>query len=159
MIDRSGKRVSMRGYLRAVGIVTICGIASVSIRAQESKRCDSSCINSVKSLISDSRLANGQSGYFSSWSEKAAHRLGDRVTVGIIKVFRKSALKKPQSIKIILPVIREAFSYPELIVREEDRTPGVSLTFLRNLEDNVQDDSLKKEISELIRFIQQKTEH
>ncbi len=137
-------------------ILIICMGSIVSISAQQSNECDKRCLDSVRYLLSDSKLAGGQP-YFSTWSEKAAHRLGDGVTVGILKIYRKRDLTKPQTIRIFLPVIRESFLYPDIIERQEDKKAEVSLTFLRELENEVKDDLLRRDISELRKLILEKT--
>ena len=145
----------MRKYLSVLGWLLLIGCMT-SIPAQQDKQCDKNCIASIKFLISDSKLAGGQP-YFSSWSEKGAHRLGDRVAVGILKIYKKSELAKSKNIKIILPVIRESFLYPNLIENEADKVPDVSLSLLRDFESNVKNASLKEEITKSINLILEKT--
>jgi hypothetical protein len=91
-------------------------------------------------------------------TERNINRLGDKVSIAILKMFGERELQDPQRIRNILPIIRKAFTYPKLISVAEDRKPKVTLFFLSRLQTDTKDAGLKKDISQLIDFIKQKTE-
>jgi hypothetical protein len=91
------------------------------------------------------------------FSEKQVNRLGDRVSIALIKILNEQDMRNPQKIREILPLIRTAFLAPQIIAAPEDKKPAVTLLLLNYLETNVQDGLLKKEIVDLADFIKEKT--
>jgi hypothetical protein len=91
-------------------------------------------------------------------SEKQNERLGDRAAIATLKLFDEADLTRPETIRKLLPVLRESFSYPQLISIAEDRRPAVTLFLLHYLERNAPDPALKKEITAVEVFIKAKTE-
>jgi len=91
-------------------------------------------------------------------SEKQNERLGDRAAIATLKLFDEADLTRPETIRKLLPVLRESFSYPQLISIAEDRRPAVTLFLLHYLERNDPDPALKKEITAVEVFIKAKTE-
>ncbi len=89
--------------------------------------------------------------------EKQLHRMGDRVAVALIKVLSDEDLGNPQTIRRSLSVVREAFAYPQLISLPEDKEPRVTLFFLSSVLEKTHDQSLKEDISQTRRFIEQET--
>lgn len=75
-------------------------------------------------------------GVYTSTEERHLPRLGDRVGIALAKIYTHDELKQPQTVKLILPVIEEAFSQPASILRDEDREPRVTLLLLIFLESN-----------------------
>jgi len=91
-------------------------------------------------------------------SEKQNERLGDRTAIATLKLFDEADLTRPETIRKLLPVLRDSFSYPQLISIAEDRRPAVTLFLLHYLERNAPDPALKKEITAVEVFIKAKTE-
>jgi len=91
-------------------------------------------------------------------SEKQNERLGDRAAIATLKLFDEADLTRPETIRKLLPVLRDSFSYPQLISIAEDRRPAVTLFLLHYLERNAPDPALKKEITAVEVFIKAKTE-
>ena len=113
---------------------------------------DPSSVAVVRSLLS---LPPGTSF---GVSEKQNERLGDRAAIATLKLFDEADLTRPETIRKLLPVLRESFSYPQLISIAEDRRPAVTLFLLHYLERNAPDPALKKEITAVEVFIKAKTE-
>jgi len=90
--------------------------------------------------------------------EKQNERLGDRAAIATLKLFDEADLTRPETIRKLLPVLRDSFSYPQLISIAEDRRPAVTLFLLHYLERNAPDPALKKEITAVEVFIKAKTE-
>ena len=91
-------------------------------------------------------------------SEKQNERLGDRAAIATLKLFDEADLTRPETIRKLLPVLRDSFSYPQLISIAEDRRPAVTLFLLHYLERNAPDPALKKEITAVEVFIKARTE-
>jgi hypothetical protein len=91
------------------------------------------------------------------FGEKQLNRLGDRVSVALVKILSEEDMKNAQEIRKILPLIRGAFLAPQIITIPEDRKPAVTLLLLSKLEATAQDEILKKEILDLKDFVREKT--
>ena len=83
-------------------------------------------------------------------------RLGDAVSVAVLKAFSPSELADPATVRSILPVIALAFERPDLISRDEDREPRVTEFFLTHLESDANDVALKAEIARVREAIREK---
>jgi len=79
-------------------------------------------------------------------------RLGDKVSVALLKSFDESALTDPHNVEEFLPLIREAFSQPQFISLDVDKRPSVTLLLLRYLESKVDDSKVKHDVEETISF-------
>ena len=111
---------------------------------------DDPSVRAVKTLLQQ------PSGFSSGFSEKQENRLGDRVSVALLKIFSQEELRDPQNIRKFLPVIRSSFLNPKLIPAAY-RKPKVTLPLLARLEGQVDDAKLKSDITELMQFIREQT--
>src|SRR5882724_6472620 len=93
-------------------------------------------------------LLQQPSGFSSGFSEKQSDRLGDRVSIALLKIFKNNELEDPENIRRFLPIIRSAFLYPTLVPAQH-RKPKVTLPLLARLERKVTDVELKHQISEV----------
>jgi hypothetical protein len=116
--------------------------------AQQS-RCNGNCVQTVRGLLDASYR-----GFSTGWTEKQNHRLGDRVGVAIQQIYKGRSLYSADHIRTFLPVIEEAFKYPNLIENPEDKTPNVSLALLLRLRNRVKDHFLNMEITKTLNAIQ-----
>jgi hypothetical protein len=91
------------------------------------------------------------------FAEREVSRLGDRVSIALLKVLGEEELSSPQKIRTFLPLIRSAFLSPELISIAEDREPKVTVFLLKHLESEAKDPRLKEELTQLIRYVKEKT--
>ncbi len=87
--------------------------------------------------------------------QKYIPRLGDRVSIALLKILNEQDLEDPQTVRRFLPIIREAFDSPHFISIQEDREPKVTLFLLKHLEANLPE--LKQDILQTMGFIQEKT--
>ena len=110
--------------------------------AQEKK--DDYSIPVVKNLLQQPE------GFSTGFSDKQLDRLGDRISIALIKIFSEQELKDPQRIRKVLPLIRQAFNAPNVISVAEDKSPKVTMLLLRFWLSEVADTSLKNDISQLI---------
>jgi len=101
-------------------------------------------------------LLQQPSGFSSGFSEKQSDRLGDRVSIALLKIFNGNELEDPQNIRRFLPIIRSSFLYPNLIPTQY-RKPKVTLPLLARLERRVADVKLKSEISAVAGFVKEQT--
>jgi hypothetical protein len=101
-------------------------------------------------------LLQQPSGFSSGFSEKTSARLGDRVSVALLKIFKNNELEDPDNIRRFLPIIRSAFLYPTLVPAQY-RKPKVTLPLLARLERKVTDVELKRQLSEVATFVTEQT--
>lgn len=106
----------------------------------------------VKESVKNPDLALGF-----SVTEKHVNRLGDRVSIALLKIYDAGELKDPQNIKNYLPIVRAAFVSPRIVRLAEDRKPKVTLFLLTYLGREVRDANLKTQISEAVRYIKEQT--
>ena len=92
-----------------------------------------------------------------SFREKYVSRLGDRVSIALLKILDDGDFKDPRTLRAALRLVRQSFMYPNLISIIQDKKPKITLFLLNNLNGNTGDASLKGEISALIKFVKEKT--
>jgi hypothetical protein len=102
-------------------------------------------------------LMKQPTGLGSGFAEKQVNRLGDRVSIALLKILDETDFRDSQKVKSILPLIRASFLLPRLIKFQEDRNPKVTLFMLQKIESAIEDAKLKSDITELIEFIKEKT--
>ena len=103
-------------------------------------------------------LMKQQPGFSTSFAEKQVARLGDRVSIALLKILDENDFKDSQKVSSILPLIKESFLRPELIAVKEDRNPKVTLFLLRKIESETKDARIKSDITQLMSFIKQTME-
>jgi hypothetical protein len=86
-------------------------------------------------------------------TEKPLNRLGDRASIALIKLLDDGDFKKSDKVTRALQIIRHSFLHPKLISMEDDRKPKFTLILLEHLDAVLQDPALKREVSEVRRFV------
>ena len=109
-------------------------------------------IRLVKESVKSPDLALGF-----SVTEKHINRLGDGVSIALLKIYDQDGLKDPQNIRNYLPIVRAAFAAPRIVRSPEDRKPKVTMFLLTYLEANVTDANLKAQISDAINYVREQT--
>ncbi len=88
---------------------------------------------------------------------KNFQRLGDGVSIALLKILDEQELTKPNNVQALLPLIRQSFSYPSIISVGANKKPGVTLFLLSYLQRNISDAEIKREIRETISFVKEKS--
>jgi hypothetical protein len=133
-----------------ITIVLAVLFLSVPVRAQ------SRDLYSVKDVARLMRLRQARPYISTGFSEKMTERLGDRAAVALLKIYGKEGLKQPSTLTAALGLIREAFSYPNVISNPEDKKPDVTLLLLQALSDETESSETKRDIGEVLDFVKQK---
>ena len=81
-----------------------------------------------------------------SWLDKANNRLGDKIGAAVIKIYSGNPCIG-QITFAFLPVIQEAFKYPEMIQNSSDKNPRVTIALLHRLQKRIKDHFLHLEIT------------
>ena len=145
-----------RGNARVFGncLLTICVLVFASgARAQSVLQDDPDGpygIPAVQRALDD-RFPPGYGFY--GITEKHVNRLGDRASIALIKLVDDEDLKHSEKVMRVLQIIRHSFLYPKMITMEDDRKPKFTLVFLEHLDAVLQDPALKREVSEVRRFV------
>jgi hypothetical protein len=108
----------------------------------------------VRAILKQSAYTGG---YITTVLEKRNERLGDGVSVALLKIYGKKKISKSENIHNFLPAIRRAFQFPDLITYPNNRVPTVTFALLKELESNISDPSLKAEIAETRVYVEDKT--
>src|SRR6266568_5045024 len=98
------------------------------------------------SLVKEYIEASASTGIRIGYQDRQMWRLGDRVSIALLKLHKADELSDPKVIRGFLPAIHVAFENPKWIEIKEDRSPLVTLFFLTSLVKDAQNTSLKKDI-------------
>jgi hypothetical protein len=139
----------MRPLLLTCAILAFAGF----VRGQSEEPSDYS-IATVKFAL---RLqSTGQHVVFSPTLRQIA-KLGDGVSIALLKIFGEQDLANPDTVMSFLPIIRDAFQQPQSIALDADKEPKITLFVLSYLKSRVSDPATLKEIQETVEFVQTKT--
>lgn len=112
-------------------------------------------INVVQSAL---RTRSGGQKFILSQTAKSLARLGDCVSIALLKILEDRELTSPDKVRDFLPLIRDAFSHPEIISIEADKSPRVTLFLLNYVLQSTADAQMQHEIQQTIDFIRTKTQ-
>src|SRR4051794_23624860 len=111
------KKLSVKRLAYAVVILLLM---TTPVKPQEESSCGRECVKEVKTIIASTSYSKG---FQSSWIDKANKRLGDRIAVALVKIYKKRELYEAKNVRQYLPVVRNAFSLPEMVENEIDKRP------------------------------------
>jgi hypothetical protein len=92
-----------------------------------------------------------------SFSQKSLFRLGDGVSIAILKILDDSALTNPETVRDLLPIVRDAFAAPQFISIAANKTPKVTLFLLNYLRLKVSDPETQLAVQETAEFVEHQT--
>jgi hypothetical protein len=138
-------------------IIIICSALLLfsSVFAQDKVDGQDQYTESIRLVKRD--IESRELGFSLSVIGKRIPRLGDGVSIALLKIYKGDALEIPENIRNYLPTVRAAFTAPKLIRLSENRTPEVTIFLLTYLERRVEDESLKAQISDVIKFVKKQT--
>ena len=138
-----------------VTLLVFCALMGL-VRASggQSGDTDPYSINVVKFEL---QMRSGGRKVIHGFSQKGLSRLGDGVSVAILKILDQHALTNPETVRDFLPIVKDCFSQPQFISIEADKTPTVTLFLLDYLRRNVSDPQAQADIQETIQFVSRKT--
>jgi hypothetical protein len=111
---------------------------------------------SVRVVTDALKMRSGGQRIVHSWTQKYLARLGDRVSIALLKLLNEHDLENPETVKSFLPVIRDAFDQMESISVGEDKEPKVTLFLLSALDRKIGDPEAQQEIRQTIAFVKEK---
>ena len=101
-------------------------------------------------------ISLSQPGVKTSFVEKQLQRRGDAVSIALLKILDERDLTEERTVEAMLDLIRQAFSFPNLISLEEDKKPKVTMFLLKDLQRTVSNTTTQRDIEETIDFVNQK---
>jgi hypothetical protein len=141
--------------MRALALICCSLLILVLSSTGQNAEPDPYCISIVKFEL---QMRSGGRYVIHSWSQKRLYRLGDGVSDALLKILEDSDLKNPQTVRDLLPIIRDAFTQPYLIAVEADKKPKVTTFLLDYLRQNVPDPQAQLDIQQTVEFVKSKTE-
>lgn len=99
------------------------------------------------------RMRSGESSARHGFSQRQIVRFGDGISIALVKILDARQMLDPGTLDAILPMIREAFSRPDLISIEANKQPQVTLLLLNQIRQQVSDRRIDDQIDETIAFV------
>jgi hypothetical protein len=136
-------------YVFSALFVFVIVFSAPRVNLAQQPQCDKECIQTVRGMLKAS-----YEGFSISYLDKANSRLGDKVGVAILEIYKGKALYKPDNIRTFLPVIQLAFKYPDMIENPSDKNSKVTAALLRRLKRRIKDHFLNLEITRTLNVVQ-----
>lgn len=114
---------------------------------------DSYSLNIVQFVL---KMRSGGQKFIFTPAQKQLYRLGDGVSIALIKILDQGDLINPKTVKDILPIVVDGFDEPKLIALKANAKPGVTLLLLDYLRKNVRDVELQRDIEKTAEHIKAK---
>ncbi len=150
---KSGVRLLLNGdnmkYVFLSLLILALVLSAPRVTLGQQPQCDKECVQEVRGMLKAS-----YDGFSLSWLDKANSRLGDKIGVAVLEIYKGKALYKPDNIRTFLPVIQLAFKYPDMIESSSDKNPKVTLALLRRLKSRIKDHFLNLEITRTLNVVQ-----
>ncbi len=137
-------------------ILFCCLFLTASFAFAQSKTKESNedvySVEFIRNAVKNPNLALGV-----SFTEKRINRLGDGISIALLKIYDANELENPQNIKNYLPLIEAAFVAPRIITIAEDKNPKITMFLLKFLQKEVTDTEIRTKISDTIKYIEKQT--
>lgn len=140
-------RISLAVWLAAVSFVPL-------LNAQIERADDPYSLDVVTFEL---KMNSGGRRVVHSWSQKRIARLGDGVSVALLKILGPDELTDPERVTEYVPVIRAAFAHPESISLGANKDPRVTLFLLDSLLQKTLEPATQELLRQTEEFVRQKT--
>jgi hypothetical protein len=137
----------------AKALFLLLSVFATSIGGQ-SEEADPYSIHFVQSSL---RTASANPGVSISFIQNNLQRLGDSVSIALLKILDEQDLTNPKTVEAFLPLIRQSFSYPDIISPAINKKPKVTRFLLKYLQHSISDAKTLQDIKEAVRFVDEKT--
>jgi len=127
----------------------LCGTVTSGQNWQACKSNGGYSFSDVKTAVY--RVTNSQ--MYSGWDTKTFNRSGDLVAVAILQTLSDKQLASPETLKMVLGILRDAFGCPNrCVATTSDRQPRVTSLLLDHLYER-STGKLRDDIDETKRFV------
>ena len=128
-------------------LVVVFGVIVAS--GQDCRPDNSTSLANAKDSVRRAMTMNGYTG----WDDKVFSRAGDMAAVAIMQTLSKSEITSPDTMKLVLNILRVAFSCPShCVTAPSDRQPNVTMLLIEHLK-NTDSGRTLPEINEVRDFI------
>jgi hypothetical protein len=104
------------------------------------------------------QMRSGGQWVIFSPTQRSLARLGDGVSIALLKLIEEQDLTSRDTARALLSIIRDAFEQPQLIEIDVDKEPKVTLFLLRYMQLRVSDSEVRRDIQETIDSVKAKTQ-
>ena len=146
-----------RGARNMIRIVALISLITMGFAVSQGEDSDKSDVYSLRTVEFELRMRSGGMNVIHGFTQKRLARLGDAVGIALLKILSIQQMQNSQTVKDLLPIVRDAFDHPELISVDSDKNPKVTVFLLDYLIHNVSDTQTRQDIEETIAFVKQKT--
>lgn len=136
-------------------LLLLCFVFTLVVSS--SGQSESSDPYSMKAVAGALAMRSGGRKVIISVIQKHLSRLGDGVSIALLKILDQPELVDPSRVQDYLPIICDSFAAPKLISSDVDKKPKVTLFLLTYLLRNVGDARVQQEIQQTIEFVRNKT--
>jgi hypothetical protein len=103
------------------------------------------------------QMRSGGTTAIHSFSQKQLVRLGDAVSVALIKILDDHEMLDTKNLRVVLPMIRDAFSQPASITIDANRKAQVTLLLLDHIRQGVNDSQTLADVEGTATFVREHT--
>lgn len=128
-------------------VALLCCLTCVGVAGAQAKNSDPYAMEIVGSALRYRPL------FVLGSLQRHIFQLGDDASIALLKILDDRQLTDPVTLSHYLPIIHDAFSHPENITNEVDKTPRVTLFLLNYLRQNVKDTSAQTQIQATIGYV------
>jgi hypothetical protein len=133
-------------------LVMACSSFSSSRSPSQSEESDPYSVHLLQAA-----MKTRSEGLFIGTLQKHMARMGDKVSIALLKHLSESELLDPNKVEEYLPIIQDSFSQPQFIEVEIDKQPKVTMFLLKYVRRGVLDSRVQQDIDNTIRFVEEKT--
>jgi hypothetical protein len=133
------------------------GLLAMGFTMPQGDESDKTDPYSLQTVGFELRIRSGGLYVVHSWTQKRLARLGDAVGIALLKILSTQDMQSLQTVKGLLPIVRDAFAQPDFISVESDKNPKVTLFLLDYLRHKVSDAQTLRDTEETIAFVKEKT--
>ena len=133
-------------------LVMACSTFSSSLSPSQSEESDPYSVHLLQAA-----MKTRSEGLFIGTLQRHIARMGDKVSIALLKDLSESELLDPNKVEEYLPIIQDSFSQPQFIEVEIDKQPKVTMFLLKYVRRGILDSRVQQDIDNTIRFVEEKT--
>ena len=133
-------------------LVMACSSFSSSLSLSQSEESDPYSVQLLRVA-----MKTRSEGIFIAKVQTHMARMGDKVSIALLKDLSESELVDRNKVEEYLPIIQESFSQPQFIEVEIDKRPKVTMFLLKYVRQGVLDARVQQDVDNTMRFVEEKT--
>lgn len=133
-------------------LVMACSSFSSSLSLSQSEESDPYSVQLLRVA-----MKTRSEGIFIAKVQTHMARMGDKVSIALLKDLSEAELLDRNKVEEYLPIIQESFSQPQFIEVEIDKRPKVTMFLLKYVRQGVLDARVQQDVDNTMRFVEEKT--